>query len=205
MRAAAGLSKTKTLSVRERLSGRLFFADSGADVSVFPATASDKLASEGWCSLRAANGSGIMTYGPSSRHLDFPGIAFNHKFVLADVTRPLLGADFFDAHDLCVDFKGKRILKLVDNRVVYAIPASPPRQTRRRLHFKSSRPRVNIKSSLRSSQRSSSRSSALTAMRNALGAHPRSSRLRQSAASLSGETCLRAPSFRQVVERRNRP
>ena len=91
---------------------------------MFLATASDRLASEGSCSLRAANGSGIKTYGMSTRHLDFPDIAFSHKFVLADVTRPLLGADFFDAHDLCVDFKGKRILKLVDNRVVYTIPAS---------------------------------------------------------------------------------
>ena len=109
MRAAAGLSKTKTLSVR------LFLADSGADVSVFPATASDKLASEGSCSLRATNGSGIRTYGTSTRHLDFPGVFFTHKFVLADVTRPLLGANFFDAHDLCVDFKGKRIFRFVDN------------------------------------------------------------------------------------------
>ena len=50
MRAAAGLLKTKTLSVRERPSGRLFLADSGADVSVFPATESDKLASKGSCS-----------------------------------------------------------------------------------------------------------------------------------------------------------
>ena len=60
----------------------------------------------------------------STRHLDFPDIAFSHKFVLADVTRPLLGADFFDAHDLCVDFKEKRILRFVYNRVVYAIPAT---------------------------------------------------------------------------------
>ena len=98
MRAAAGLTKTKTLSVRERLSGQLFLADSGADVSVFPATASDKLASEGSCSLRAANGSGIRTYGTSTRHLDFPGISFKHKFVLAAVTRPLLGADLSLIH-----------------------------------------------------------------------------------------------------------
>ena len=80
----------------------MFLADSGADVSGFLATASDKLASEGSCSLHAANGSGIKTYGTSTRHLDFPDIAFSHKFVLADVTRPLLGADFFDAHDLYV-------------------------------------------------------------------------------------------------------
>ena len=65
-----------------------------------------------------------MTYGTSTRHLDFPGVNLKHKFVLADVTRPLLGADFFDAYGLCVDFKGKRILRLVDNRVVYSIPAT---------------------------------------------------------------------------------
>ena len=91
---------------------------------MFPATALDKLASEGSCSLRAANGSGIRTYGMSTRHLDFPGVSFTHKFILANVTRPLLGADFFDAHDLCVDFKGKRIIRFVDNKVDYAIPAT---------------------------------------------------------------------------------
>ena len=124
VRAAAGLLKTKTLSISERLSGRLFLADSGADVSVFPATESDKLASDGSCSLRAANGTGIMTYGTSTRHLDFPGANLKHKFVLADVTRPLLGADFFYAHGLCVNFEDKRIFRLVDNRMVYSIPAT---------------------------------------------------------------------------------
>ena len=68
------------------MSGRLFLADSGTDVSVFPATASDKLTSEGSCSLRAANGSGIKTYGTSTRHLDFPDIAFSHKFVPVSYT-----------------------------------------------------------------------------------------------------------------------
>ena len=118
MRAAAGLLKSKTLPVRERLSGRLCLADSGADVSVFPVTESDKPASEGSCSLQAANGTGIMTYGTSTRPLDFPGANLKHKFVLANVTRPLLGADFFDTHGLCVDFEGRRILRLVDNRVI---------------------------------------------------------------------------------------
>ena len=123
MRAAAGV-KTKTLSVRELLSGRLFLADSGADVSVFPATASDKLASEGSCSLRAANGTGIKTYGTSTRHLVFPNVSFSHKFILANVTRPLLGANFFDAHDLCVDFKKKRLVRFVDNKVDCFVPVS---------------------------------------------------------------------------------
>ena len=109
---------------RENNFSLLFLADSGADVSVYPASESDKCASEGSCSLRAANGTGIMTYGTSTRHLEFPGITLAHKFVLADVTRPLLVADFFDAHGLCVDFKGRRILRLVDTRVVFSIPAT---------------------------------------------------------------------------------
>ena len=37
-----------------------------------------------------------MTYGTSTRHLEFPGVTLAHKFVLADVTKPLLGADFFN-------------------------------------------------------------------------------------------------------------
>ena len=153
VRAAAGLQNTKTLSVREQLSGRLFLADSGVDVSVFPATESDKLASEGLCSLRAANGTGIMMYGTSTRHLDFPGVGLTHKFVLAEVTRPLLGADFFDAHGLCVDFEGRRILRLVNNRVVYAIPAT---LTALDSSSKSSKPRGNTKTCWRSSRKSSS-------------------------------------------------
>ena len=121
--------------------------DPGADVSVFPATESDKLASEGSCSLRAANGTGIMTYGTSTRHLDFPGANLRHKFVLADVTRPLLGGDFFDAHGLCVDFEGKRILRLVDNRVVYSIPATLSPGQIRLPPIKSSRQQERIKTS----------------------------------------------------------
>ena len=74
--------------------------------------------------LRAANGTGIMTYRTSTRHLEFPGVTLAHMFVLADVTKPLLGADFFDAHGLCVDFEGRRILCLVDSRVVFSIPAT---------------------------------------------------------------------------------
>ena len=102
----------------------MFLADSGADDFVFPATESDKLASEGSCSLRATNRTGIMTYGMPTQHLVFPEANLKHKFVLANVRRPLLGADFFDAHGLCVDFEGKRIFRLVDDRVIYSIPAT---------------------------------------------------------------------------------
>ena len=37
--------------------------------------------------------------------------------------KPLLGADFSDAQDLCVDFEGRCILRFVTVQVVYSIPA----------------------------------------------------------------------------------
>ena len=41
----------------------------------------------------------------------------SHEFFLADVTRPILGADFFIAHSLIIDLKGRRLLSL-DNYTI---------------------------------------------------------------------------------------
>ena len=160
---AAGGYKTKTLSIKERLTGRLFLADSGADVSVYPATELDKSATEGSCSLRAANGMGIKTYGTSTRHLEFPGITLAHKFVLADVTKPLLWADFFYALGLCVDFEGRRILSLT---AAWFSPFQPPlmQQILRPSTTKSSRSPGSTAIYWRNSKMSSSHVSGPTAM-----------------------------------------
>ena len=37
---------------------------------------------------------------------------YTHQFYLADVTRPILGADFFTANGLAIDLRGKRLLSL---------------------------------------------------------------------------------------------
>jgi hypothetical protein len=64
--------------------------------------------------LSAANGTTIPTYGllPLSLNLglrqDFTG-----RFIVADVTQPLIGADFRSHHRLLVDFKYKRLLDSV--------------------------------------------------------------------------------------------
>ena len=54
---------SKTLSLLDQSTGKLFLVDSGADLSVFPASGEDKLKCHSSASLVAANGSSIGTYG----------------------------------------------------------------------------------------------------------------------------------------------
>ena len=91
-----------SLSVYCRRLRRAFLVDSGADVSVFPASTSQKNTSS-TSFLRAANGSSIKTYGTREIFLALPGLNVTHKFVLADVRQPILGSDFFLANNLLID------------------------------------------------------------------------------------------------------
>ena len=57
--SAAGVSTKNTLSVWDRLTGSSFLVDTGADVSVFPASLSDKKSRRSTAPLVAANGSAL--------------------------------------------------------------------------------------------------------------------------------------------------
>ena len=61
--------------------------------------------------MYAANGSTINTYGVRIFELDL-GLrrAFTWKFVIADVAKPIIGADFLDHFGLLVDLKRRRLL-----------------------------------------------------------------------------------------------
>ena len=107
------------LYVWDRNSGRRFLVDTGAEVSVLPATGLDTRTNEAGPSLKAANGSSIKTYGVRSTKLRFASRQYKWNFVVADVSRPLLGADFLPANSLLVDLKGKR---LVDAETYLSIP-----------------------------------------------------------------------------------
>ena len=88
-------------------SGRRFLVDTGAEVSVLPATGLDTRTGQSGPSLKAANGSSIKTYGVHTTKLCFASCQYEWKFIIADVARPLLGADFLRANSLLVDLKGK--------------------------------------------------------------------------------------------------
>ena len=84
--------------------------DSGADECVFPATSSDLLLPH-TATLVAANGSDIKTFGKRDITLSFaPGVQMVHKFWIATVRRPILGADFFASHELLIDVSNKRLV-----------------------------------------------------------------------------------------------
>ncbi len=72
-----------------------FLVDTGAQVSVLPPTRANRLRKQEGFTLSAVNGTAIATYGTRSLTLNI-GLrrTFQWIFVVADVSKPLLGADF---------------------------------------------------------------------------------------------------------------
>ena len=101
------------MSVFDASSKLHFLIDSGADISVFPVGSGRRSSSFGPDNptLVAANGSNISTFGTKKLLLDLPGLKLHHTFRLADVKRPILGADFFRRHGLLIDVKFSRLLR----------------------------------------------------------------------------------------------
>jgi len=80
-----------------------FLVDTGSCLSILPRTFATTSISSG-C-LRAANGSGIPTYGTTSLTFTLPNITdiFTWTFTIADTLQPILGADFFERFNYLVD------------------------------------------------------------------------------------------------------
>ena len=74
-----------------------FLVDTGADVSVLPSKF-QKHAAPFNVELKAANGTSIKTYGCLTADVNIQRLRrdFRWKFVVADVTSPILGANFLD-------------------------------------------------------------------------------------------------------------
>ena len=64
-------------------------------------------------SLVAANGSKIDTWGVRTLTLNFGNKReYKQDFYLANVTRPILGANFFTANNVAIDLRGRRLIDL---------------------------------------------------------------------------------------------
>ena len=103
-------SSGRLLFIQDTFSGRRFLCDSGAQSSILPATAADMRATGLGPPMKAANGTPIRTYGTRQVSLGFGGQKFTWDFVLADVSFPLIGADFLCAYGLLVDVKNRRLI-----------------------------------------------------------------------------------------------
>lgn len=108
LKAADDSSPTtsRRLIVIDRVSKRRFLIDTGADVCVFPKNAAGNSLSKSTYELAAANGSPISTYGFVTLRLNF-GLRrdFTWRFIVADVTKAIIGADFLSLYGLLVDIK----------------------------------------------------------------------------------------------------
>ena len=85
--------------------------DTGAQVSVIPPTWFDRRHGQGGPPLQAANGTSIPTYGVRNVSLRFNETTYDARLIIADVNRPLLGADFFRRLNLLVDLNGQRLIE----------------------------------------------------------------------------------------------
>ena len=114
------------MSVWDRRTGCTFLVDCGAEVSVFPASRIDKRSCSPTKSLVAANGSSISTWGKREHSFMLgQGRSFKQEFYVADVTQPILGADFFIKNRLAIDLAGKRLLDMntssaIPTKMVYS-------------------------------------------------------------------------------------
>lgn len=116
--------ESRLFYITERTTGTRFLVDTGAEISVFPASAKDRL-SPTWFMLRAANKTDIKTFGEKSLTLDL-GLrrVYRWIFVKADVSLPILGADFLGQFSLAVDVKHRRLIDLETTLSVSGIRSS---------------------------------------------------------------------------------
>lgn len=98
------------LFVQDKQTGCQFLVDRVADVSIIPPLQSDtKKCAE--YKLYSANGTEIPTYGIKMLTLDL-GLrwAFEWPFVVAKVSRGILGADFLNQFQLLIDIHNKKLI-----------------------------------------------------------------------------------------------
>lgn len=102
---------SRRLFIRDKASGIRFLIDTGADICVFPRTLSPGRLRKSGYMLFAANGTPIATYGTRTMTLNL-GLRrdFRWRFLVADVSKPILGADFLAHYNLLPDLTNRRLV-----------------------------------------------------------------------------------------------
>lgn len=102
------------LFVKDRNTGCQFLVDSGADVSIIPPSKVENSTCK--YKLFAANGTEIPTYGIKMLTLDL-GLRrqFQWPFVIAQVSKGILGADFLNKFQLLIDIHNRKLIDGVTN------------------------------------------------------------------------------------------
>ena len=104
-----------------------FLVDTGAAVSVFPHRSS---APSSGTLLVGADGRSIPSWGTVTRNLCFGVRTFLCTFILAAVSKPILGIDFLSTHRLLVDSFSCRVLDPATLQPIGAASISLPPRSR---------------------------------------------------------------------------
>lgn len=117
-------SRRTLFFVSDRITGLRFLIDTGAEISVIPATAEERRLPS-TSQLRAVNNTAIATHGERSLTLDL-GLrrTFRWVFVCAAVPHAIIGADFLKHFALLVDVKSRRLHDETTSLTVQGIASS---------------------------------------------------------------------------------
>ena len=117
-----GLLPSHLFYVTDRFNGYCFLVDTTTEVSVIPLSATDRKHRRTNLSLQAVNDSPIATYG---RQLLTVNLGLRQIFqwilIVADVTQPILGADFLRHYNLLVDVAHNRMTDALTNLQVHGV------------------------------------------------------------------------------------
>lgn len=121
--------KSRLFYILDRNSRKKFLVDTGAEVSVLPASKAERLRPALY-HLRAVNNSGIAVYAERSLTLNI-GLrrAFPWIFLVAAVDTPILGADFLSTYKLTVDLSRQRVVDTMTSLSVRALRGPPSSAT----------------------------------------------------------------------------
>ena len=100
-----------------------YLIDSGASISIIPKQQGDK--KDPWQILKAANGTAIPTYGTTEKDIVLSkNLTIKHEFTIADVTTPILGADFMAKNKIWLNMHKQEIMHEDTGTVVKGIGAN---------------------------------------------------------------------------------
>ncbi|GFU85346.1 retrovirus-related Pol polyprotein from transposon opus [Trichonephila clavipes] len=102
---------TSRLFLLDRKSSQKFLIDSGSEICVIPPSPTMNKSPQSNFSLFAANNTKIPAYGMVRKELNL-GLRrpFIWTFIIADVSSPIIGADFLKHFNLSIDLKKKRLV-----------------------------------------------------------------------------------------------
>ncbi|XP_017795936.1 PREDICTED: uncharacterized protein LOC108577308 [Habropoda laboriosa] len=102
--------KTSRLFITDCETRTEYLVDTGSDLCVYPRTRITGQVKKTPYEMFAANRSTISTYGVRVLNLDL-GLrrAFRWSFVIADVSKPIIGADFLAHYGLLVDLRNRKL------------------------------------------------------------------------------------------------